>query len=577
MLRVAISVWSFLYVHVWFVTALSAAEATTAPRPLPTEGEAKILAAFGQTTTVDFAEKPLSGVVDALKQKHKIEIQFDETALADAGAGSDTPITVRLGDITLRSLLRLMLGQLDLTYVVRDGYLLITSKTEAENMLRIRVYPVRDLVTLDGEFRPPQPPDQHGHEDYAGLIELITSTVAPHTWDEVGGPGSIKEYRNSHSITIAQTEEVNEEIVELLSALRRVRDLQLAAAKAAPRVVQPQPPANDEGLRIEVYRLLPWPAHLPWPNFGGFGMGAMGDGMGGGMGGGMFRLADEDASRDAAKNPDPSPAPSTPATTSPKPEPKSASQPSSPATATAWDQRLADEWAKELARTLPELVEPGSWGPDGNGSVRVVAGAIVVRQKREVQQKVAAFLAELLPGRVVTWAPMSRPAVRLPAPGPQLDWPQEVDAGAAANHVRIEEALAKKCDVEFREEQLAKAIDTLAVLGPIQVWRDEKALADAGVAYDTPITRSIHGVSLRTAFKLLLGQLDLTYVIRNEVFTITSKTEAENMLVTKVYPVFDLIASVPGDARHETRRGFHLVGMQSGMQSNSWQSADMDF
>ncbi|HVA47612.1 MAG TPA: hypothetical protein VNH11_14680 [Pirellulales bacterium] len=127
MLRVAIPVWLCLSIHVWFVTALGAAEPTD-PRPLPTEGEAKILAALGQATTVDFAEKPLGGVVDVLRQKHKIEIQLDHKALGDAGAGSDTPITVRLGDITLRSLLRLMLGQLDLTYVVRDGYLLITSQ-----------------------------------------------------------------------------------------------------------------------------------------------------------------------------------------------------------------------------------------------------------------------------------------------------------------------------------------------------------------------------------------------------------------------------------------------------------------
>ena len=30
--------------------------------------------------------------------------------------------------------------------------------------------------------------------DFQSLIELITSTVQPTTWDEVGGPGSIKEF-----------------------------------------------------------------------------------------------------------------------------------------------------------------------------------------------------------------------------------------------------------------------------------------------------------------------------------------------------------------------------------------------
>lgn len=35
-----------------------------------------------------------------------------------------------------------------------------------------------------------------GNADFTSLIELITSTVAPTTWDEVGGPGAIKQYAN---------------------------------------------------------------------------------------------------------------------------------------------------------------------------------------------------------------------------------------------------------------------------------------------------------------------------------------------------------------------------------------------
>lgn len=35
-----------------------------------------------------------------------------------------------------------------------------------------------------------------GQANFQSLIELITSTVQPTTWDEVGGPGAIKEYQN---------------------------------------------------------------------------------------------------------------------------------------------------------------------------------------------------------------------------------------------------------------------------------------------------------------------------------------------------------------------------------------------
>src|SRR5207253_2590029 len=47
------------------------------------------------------------------------------------------------------------------------------------------------------------------------------------TWDEVGGPGSISEFRNNLSLVISQTQEVHEEIVELLEQLRRNQDLQV--------------------------------------------------------------------------------------------------------------------------------------------------------------------------------------------------------------------------------------------------------------------------------------------------------------------------------------------------------------
>ncbi|HJT35842.1 MAG TPA: hypothetical protein VJ783_27685, partial [Pirellulales bacterium] len=101
--------------------------------PLPTAGKAAIQRALGENTELDFVDQPLADVVEFLKQRHVIEIQLDARALADAGLGSDTPITRKIKDISLRSVLRLVLGELDMTYVVRDGFLLLTTKTEAEN------------------------------------------------------------------------------------------------------------------------------------------------------------------------------------------------------------------------------------------------------------------------------------------------------------------------------------------------------------------------------------------------------------------------------------------------------------
>ncbi len=63
--------------------------------------------------------------------------------------------------------------------------------------------------------------------DFESLIELITTTVAADSWDEVGGPGSIKEFPTNLSLVISQTQEVHEEIADLLEQLRRLQDLQV--------------------------------------------------------------------------------------------------------------------------------------------------------------------------------------------------------------------------------------------------------------------------------------------------------------------------------------------------------------
>jgi general secretion pathway protein D len=63
--------------------------------------------------------------------------------------------------------------------------------------------------------------------DFESLIELITSTVAPTTWDDVGGPGSVQKFQGNLSLVISQTQEVHEEIADLLEQLRRLQDLQV--------------------------------------------------------------------------------------------------------------------------------------------------------------------------------------------------------------------------------------------------------------------------------------------------------------------------------------------------------------
>ncbi len=63
--------------------------------------------------------------------------------------------------------------------------------------------------------------------DFDPLIELITTTIAPQSWDEVGGPGSVSGFDTNLSLVVSQTQDVHEKIADLLEQLRRLQDLQV--------------------------------------------------------------------------------------------------------------------------------------------------------------------------------------------------------------------------------------------------------------------------------------------------------------------------------------------------------------
>jgi general secretion pathway protein D len=63
--------------------------------------------------------------------------------------------------------------------------------------------------------------------DFDTLIDIITGTVKPTSWEDVGAPGTIRPDPLTLSLIISQTQEIHEEIVELLQQLRRLQDLQV--------------------------------------------------------------------------------------------------------------------------------------------------------------------------------------------------------------------------------------------------------------------------------------------------------------------------------------------------------------
>jgi hypothetical protein len=94
-----------------------------------------------------------------------------------------------------------------------------------------KVYNVGDLVI---PLAPPvfsvtgEPiPAAKAEPDLGTLEELIQSTIAPHSWDRVGGPGALERFETNLSLVVSHTQAIHDEIADLLAQLRRLQELRV--------------------------------------------------------------------------------------------------------------------------------------------------------------------------------------------------------------------------------------------------------------------------------------------------------------------------------------------------------------
>lgn len=102
-------------------------------------------------------------------------------------------------------------------------------------------------------------------------------------------------------------------------------------------------------------------------------------------------------------------------------------------------------------------------------------------------------------------------------------------------------ALEKPVDIEFSKLPLEDCIDHLRKESKIPMWLDQQFLTDEGIALDQPITLKLKATRLESVLNLLLHPAKLEYVPENEVLMITTIEKASDNLITRTYPVRDLV------------------------------------
>ena len=138
---------------------------------------------------------------------------------------------------------------------------------------------------------------------------------------------------------------------------------------------------------------------------------------------------------------------------------------------------------------------------------------------------------------------------------------------------RVAIALLENTSFEFIETPLVNVIDYLKELHKIEIQVDNRCLEDVGIGTDTPITRNLRGVSLGRALRLILHDMDLAYVVRDEVLLITSAEDAHARPVARVYPLDGLVSVRESGGRRQLE-GNRLVRMLTAVVApREWREA----
>jgi hypothetical protein len=163
--------------------------------------DARARQALRRPVPVGFDNESLDGALDALGETAGVDIMPDWKALEAAGVRRDTPVSLRLRqgaplEQTLTWLLRSAGGD-ELGFAIDHGVVVVTTPERLSRMVITRAYPV----------------GAHG----PGVEALVRESVAPESWREQGGTGSVRFFKNQLFVTA--TEPTHRQVERLLGLM----------------------------------------------------------------------------------------------------------------------------------------------------------------------------------------------------------------------------------------------------------------------------------------------------------------------------------------------------------------------
>jgi len=170
----------------------------------------RIRATLDDETTQTFVDIPLHDAVRTLSESHNIPIVIDRRALEEIGLSHDVPVSLSLRNVSLRSFLRLMLRELDLTYMVKDEVMQITTIEAAEQNLFVEMYRFPKELT----------------EKSDKVISALTAAIVPGAWESLGGPCTVSSIENV--LVVSATSDIHDQVEDFLQKLEQALDTRQA-------------------------------------------------------------------------------------------------------------------------------------------------------------------------------------------------------------------------------------------------------------------------------------------------------------------------------------------------------------
>ncbi|MEX2286356.1 MAG: hypothetical protein WD648_04650 [Planctomycetaceae bacterium] len=197
-----------------------------------------------KNVSLNFRDTPLVTAIDELARQAGADIRLEASMLRSAKVREREPVSLTLTDRKLSTALQALLTNLNLTWVLRDGVLWITTMEEASKNSKTAVYDVRDLCRNESESNE--------------LQEAIENqTGGP--WESHQGEGGQITFAKDGTMIIIQTESAHREVVDLLANYRKA----LLASKRRDRdVIDPKEVITryyrmDAAIAADLIGLLP--------------------------------------------------------------------------------------------------------------------------------------------------------------------------------------------------------------------------------------------------------------------------------------------------------------------------------